>query len=88
MGRLTEEQERDVIDALCSMVGQHCYGDSEEEALNSGCLSANAEAIRALESIGLMKVVNGDGRCLKAVWVDQDLGTAGGTVGGTGTPPA
>lgn len=58
-----------VLDALADMVGQHCEHNGR---IDSGCLSANARAIRLLGKYGRV-VIDQDGpyRVVFAHWPEE-----------------
>jgi hypothetical protein len=58
----------ELTDALCEMVGQHCYVEKSRNVpfeLESNCLHANADAMRLLGKIGKLKI---DDRGMRVVF--------------------
>lgn len=59
----------EILDALESMVHQHC-GDTEDGAIDSLALSANAEAMHVLAKYGRLDIEVECGRRVIARWRD------------------
>ncbi len=55
--------ERELVD----MVNQHCLR-RDDGSIFAGGLSANADAMRLLAELGVLKITGGEGRCIYGVW--------------------
>lgn len=62
----------EAIDLLCEMVGQHCYLDGSKFDVESGCLSANANAMRFLGKIGKLKLDDRGMRVVFGNWPKEE----------------
>lgn len=71
VNNLKEENER-LKDALMDMVAQHCH-IPDEKRMFSCCLHANADAMRLLGELGLMKIDDRGYRVVYGVWPEQTL---------------
>jgi hypothetical protein len=55
--------ERELVD----MVNQHCLR-RDDGSIFAGGLSANADAMRLLAELGVIKITGGEGRCIYGEW--------------------
>lgn len=65
-----QEQLEEVLDELEYMVIQHADGQDGE--VNSGFLSANADAMDVLAEAGRLELLESHGRCVKARWIPRE----------------
>ncbi len=56
--------ERELVD----MVNHHCVRVSDGVVFAGG-LSANADAMRLLAELGVLKITGGEGRCIYGEWI-------------------
>ena len=62
----------EILEELEHMCRQHCYTNEATKVTDSGCLSANADALRLLGRLGRFTVVlDGPGRVVQGYWPDN-----------------
>lgn len=71
---MKEVTREEIIECLCDVVNQACaIGDEPDEMLlDSGFLSAYADALLLLEKLGKVKIINRGGRGVRAKWIKED----------------
>lgn len=63
--------QENLIEALMDMVAQHCFFDKETGMYESGCLHANADAMRLLGRIGKMEIDDRGHRVVFGKWPEE-----------------
>lgn len=65
--RRVVQQTRALERELVNMVNQHCLR-KDDGSIFAGGLSANADAMRLLAELGVLKITGGEGRCIYGEW--------------------
>lgn len=75
---------KETLNDLESMARQHCYtnrheatyrGVAEINVTDSGCLSADADALRTLAKHGRFRIIRAGGRMVVGYWPENDPNT-------------